>query len=112
MEEYKLNLTWLKNDFICEELYGPFVIKKDYEYVTNLKIKYSKVLKQAQNAGADEESILIIKKYKDKIIKAINSYYKADIGKCNTIIKNLIMDIGEEPFAVSSLKNSSAFPGT
>ena len=107
-----MNLTWLKNDFICEELHGPFVIKKDYEYINDLEKKYLIVLKRAQNAGADEESILIIKKYKDKIIKAINSYYKADISKCNTIIKNLIMDIGKEPFAVSTLKNSSAFPGT
>ena len=24
-----MRLAWLKNDFICKELYGPFVLEKD-----------------------------------------------------------------------------------
>ena len=36
---------------------------------------------QAQNAGADEESLNIIRKYSKKITEAINSYYVADISK-------------------------------
>ena len=106
-----MRLIWLNNGFICKELYGPFVLEKDIEYKKDLIKKYSIVLKQAIKAGADEESIRIIKKYKKKIIEAINCYYNADIAKCNIIIKNLIKDVGENPFAVSSLNNSFAFHG-
>lgn len=107
----EMRLIWLNNDFICKELYGPFVLAKDVEYKKDLIKKYSIVLKRAIKAGADEESIKIIKKYKKKILEAINCYYNADIAKCNIIIKNLIKDVGENPFAVSSINNSFAFRG-
>ena len=71
-----MRLAWLKNDFICKELYGPFVLEKDIEYKKDLIKKYSIVLKQAIKAGADEESIRIINKYKNKILEAIKCYYK------------------------------------
>lgn len=45
------------------------------------------------------------------IHQSIAKLLKADISKCNAIIKNLIIDIGEDPFAVSPLKDSYAFPG-
>lgn len=106
-----MSLLWINNDFICKELYGPFVLEKDIEYKKDLIKKYSIVLNQAINAGADEESIRIIKKYKKKILEAINCYYNADIAKCNIIIKNLIKDVGENPFAFSPLNNSFAFRG-
>lgn len=106
-----MSLLWLNNGFICKELYGPFVLGKDIEYKKDLSKKYSIVLNQAIKAGADEESIRIIKKYKEKIVEAINCYYRADIAKCNIIIKSLIKDVGENPFAVSTLNNSFAFPG-
>ena len=32
-----MRLTWLKNDFICEELYAPFKINKDIDYRTDLE---------------------------------------------------------------------------
>ena len=59
-----MRLAWLKNDFICKELYGPFVLAKDVEYKKDLIKKYSIVLKRAIKAGADEESIKIIIKRK------------------------------------------------
>ena len=106
-----MRLSWLMNGFICRELYAPFIISKDSDYLGDLKKKYATVLKQAQKAGADEESLSIIRKYSKKITEAINSYYVADISKSNAIIKNLLSDIGEDPFAVSTLNNSCAFPG-
>ncbi len=106
-----MSLSWLINGFIDKELYAPFVLDKDAEYLHDLSKKYSVIKKQAINAGADEESIRIIDKYKRKIIEAINCYYKADIAKSNIIIHNLIKDIGQNPFAVSTLNNSYAFPG-
>ena len=69
------------------------------------------VLQQAEIAKADDESIKIIKKFKNKILEALKCYYKADIEKCNIIIRNFIKDIGEDSFAVSLLNNSYAFTG-
>ena len=96
-----MGLTWMNNGFICKDLYAPFVLDKDSDYFDDLKMKYQIVLEKAEYAGADAESIKILKNFKNKILEALKCYYKADIEKCNTIIRNLIKDIGEDPFAVN-----------
>ena len=106
-----MRLTWVNNGFICKELYAPFVIEKDCDYYGDLKKRFNIMLKQAIDSGADETSIKIINKYKEKILEAVRCYYRADIAKSNTIILNLIKDIGENSFAVNTLQNSDAFPG-
>ena len=106
-----MKLTWMSNGFISKDLYAPFVLEKDSDYLEDLKKKYKHVIKKAGDAGADAESLKILDKYRKKILEAITCYYQANIEKCNTIIRNLIKDIGEEPFAVSTLKESYAFPG-
>lgn len=104
-----MRLAWLNNGFICKELYAPFFLSKDADYIKDLNKKFLLVQKQAEKAGADDESIKIIKKYKKKIIESLRCYYKADIFKSNTIIYNLLKDIGENPFAVNTLNKSFAF---
>lgn len=106
-----MKLSWLNNEFICKELYAPFVIDKDSEYLSDLKKKYKIVIRQAIKAGADAQSLWILNKYKNKILEALNCYYHADIAKCNTIIRNLIKDVESNSFAVSPLYKSYAFPG-
>lgn len=107
----KMKLSWMMNGFICRDLYAPFIIDRDNDYISDLKRKYKIVLNQAVKAGADEESLKTIRKFSKKIIEALNCYYTADIAKSNTIIKNLLIDIGEDPFAVNTLNSSCAFPG-
>ena len=53
--------------------------------------------------------IEIIKNYKKKILEALNAYYSADLSESSTIIRNLINDIGDDPFAVNTLQKSAAF---
>lgn len=106
-----MRLTWLNNDFICEELYAPFKINKDIDYRTDLEKKYSIVMKQAKNANADDESLKIIDTFSAKILKSLDLYYKADIAESNNIILELVNEIGDNPFAVNSVINSDAFPG-
>lgn len=106
-----MRLTWIENGFICKDLYAPFVLEKDLDYLDDLKKKYRIVINQAENAGADAESLKILKKFETKILEAVKCYYRADIEKCNTIIRNLIKNIGDNPLAVSLLKDSYAFPG-
>ena len=106
-----MGLTWLNNNFICKELYAPFILNKDCDYENDLRKKYNLILKRAKEAGADKTSIAIIEKYKKKILESIRYYYKADIARSNTIIENLLRDIGEDSFSVALLRDSYAFPG-
>ena len=77
----KMGLSWLLNGFICYDLYAPFVVKLDNDYYPHLMEEYNIVLNQAEKAGADDGSLAIIKKYRNKILEALRSYYKADIAK-------------------------------
>ena len=106
-----MELTWMFNDFICKELYAPFVVDKDNEYFDSLCEKYNLVICQAEKAGADEQSIKILQLYKRKILKALRSYYCADIEKCNKIIRKLVKDVKSHPLAVNTVNNSYAFTG-
>ena len=106
-----MRLSWLNNGFICKELSAPFFLSKDADYIKDLRKRFLLVKNQAEKAGADAESLKIIEKYRTKIIESLKYYYKADISRSNTIIYNLLKDIGEDPFAVNSLNDSYAFHG-
>ena len=106
-----MKLTWLKNGFICKELYAPFKISKDIDYRNDLEKKYNIVMEQAKKANADDESLRIINVFSTKILESLDLYYKADIAESNNIIFELVRDIGSNPFAVNSVINSDAFPG-
>ena len=106
-----MGLSWLMNDFICKELYAPYIIDRDSDYYDSLQNKFNIVLKQAKKAGADDESIAIIKRYSGKILESMRAYYNADLSKSSTIIRNLIQDLGDDPFAVNNLSASDAFFG-
>lgn len=106
-----MSLTWMENGFICKDLYAPLILEKDFDYFDDLKKKYKLVIQQAEGAGADDDSLKILSEFKSKILKALKCYYKADIEKCNKIIRNLIKDVGKDSFAVNTLDKSYAFPG-
>lgn len=107
-----MKLEWLNNGFICRELYAPFKLDKDSDYRNDLEKKYNIVMEQAKKAGADDESLRIIKKYRAKILESLDFFYKADIVSCNDIILDLVRDIGNNSFAINSVTNSDAFPGS
>ena len=58
-------LIWI-NDFIKKESYAPFVVEKDEDYYGDLCKKYKMMLATAEEAGADEKSIEIIKNTQKK----------------------------------------------
>ena len=107
-----MKLTWLNNGFICKELYAPFKLNNDIDYRSDLENKFSIVMKQAQNSNADSESLRIISAFSARILESLDLYYKADIAGSNNIIYELVKDIGDNPFAVNSVNNSDAFPGS
>lgn len=106
-----MRLVWLENGFICKELYAPFKIDKDSDYRDDLEKKYRLVMEQAKKAGADKKSLEIIFEYSQKILGALDLFYKADIAGCNNTILELVRGLENNPFAVTSVNNSDAFPG-
>lgn len=109
MEVCKM-LDWIRV-FVHRDLYSPFVIDKDNQYLDALKNKYKIVLDKAREGGADRDSLEIIENYRDKIIDALTLYYSADIAGCNNIVENIIRELQNDPYATSELKDSDAFPG-
>ena len=107
----KMRLTWLNNGFICKDLYAPFKIDKDSDYIKDLKNKYDIVINQAKKSGSDDESLRIIIDFSARILKSLELYYKADIAESNNIILELVKDIVNNSFAVNSVNNRAAFPG-
>lgn len=109
--EVGMELTWLNNIFMCEDLCAPFKLDRDIDYLENLKEKYEIVKQQALSANADKESLSIIDLFSKKILESLKLYYKADIAESNQIILDLVEKIGDNPLAVNLVNNSEAFPG-
>lgn len=103
-------LTWV-GKFIVKELYAPYVVEKDEDYYKDLREKYKLLFGTAKNAGADEESLNIIKRYSDSVKKSIRLYYDGSISKAHNMIKKLVKGCEEHSLAVSTIVNSEAFPG-
>ncbi len=104
-------LFWVKEAFKDKDLYAPFELEKDSDYYGDLCKKYNKMIKSAIDAGADSESISIIREYSDKIREAIKNYYKGNISTSHNQIKNLVKKCINNKLAVSELNKSYAFPG-
>lgn len=104
-------LTWVK-EIIVKELYAPFVVEKDEEYYSDLRKKYKLLYQLAKDAGADNESLTIIKKYSDKIKESIRLYYDGSISKAHNVIRKLIKGCENDKLAVNTLINSEAFSGS
>ena len=103
-------LTWVGR-FITKELYAPYAVEKDGDYYEDLKAKYRKLIQVSKDAGADDISLKIIKKYSEKVKEAVRLYYNGNISKSHNIIRNLVKDCADNELAVSTLVNSNAFPG-
>ncbi len=104
-------LSWVEK-FIDKELFAPFIVKKDSDYYTDLSKKFEVLYKDAQKAGADNESLHIIQKYTKKIKEAVLAYYKGKISTAHIKIKNLVSDCIDNKIAVNTICQSDAFAGT
>lgn len=103
-------LTWVEH-FINKELYAPYVVEKDEDYYKDLVKKYKLLFDIAKKAGADEESLKIIKKYCDKVKRSIRLYYDGSISKAHNVVRNLVKGCERDSLAVNTIINSEAFPG-
>lgn len=107
----KNSLSWVMNGFIRAELYAPFVVANDTEYISDLRKRYNLLEKAAKDADADEESVKIIQNYSKKVIEAIGKYNKGLISSSHQSIKNLVKGCLNNQLAYCEAVNSDAFPG-
>lgn len=105
-----MRLAWVNDKFIDKEFQTPFFVEKDSDYFSALKEKYELFYDRAKAAGADRVSLHIIDQYRNDMHEALESYYKSNIGKCYSIIENLVRTTTGS-LAVSPLEESRAFPG-
>lgn len=98
--------------FSGKEIHAPFIVEKDSDYYSDLRMRLTSFIKLLENAQADDISITIAKQYSNKVCEAVREYYNGNIGKCHRIIENLIRGCSNHELAVSELSKSRAFPGT
>ena len=103
-------LTWVEN-FIVRELYAPYVVKRDEDYYEDLKSRYILLVDVAKRAGADDESLKIIRKYSNKVKESIRLYYDGSVSKAHNIVRSLVKGCADETLAINTITNSEAFPG-
>lgn len=103
-------LTWVEK-FIVRELYAPYMVEKDEDYYKDLRKKYTLLYETAVKAGADEESLKIIKKYTEKLKESLRLYYNGNISKAHTVIRHLVKGCENNVLDVNTIINSEAFPG-
>lgn len=102
-------LSW-HYSFVRGEIEAPFTVNSDAEYYQDLRKRLTKFVNSLQDV-ADEESIMIAKKYSDKVCEALRDYYRGNISSCHQRIQNLVKNCGDNTIANALLNQSRAFPG-
>lgn len=54
-----MRLTWMNNGFICKDLYAPFVLDKDSDYLDDLK-KKGYISKMVNSRNRINEKIIFL----------------------------------------------------
>lgn len=106
-----MKLAWAEAGLNEIKIRLPIVIDKDIDYLDDLEQKYVELRKRAEQAGADAISLNIIDYFQKEILNSLRRHYNGDREASYKIIRNLICDIGDHPFATSKLNDSYAFPG-
>lgn len=102
---------WLTRGFIDKKLYAPFFVEKDSDYYDDLRNRYLLFYNKAKSSGADEASLKVIKRYKEKVLECIRDYYHGNITSFHQKIENLVKGVIDNRLAVDTINDSYAFLG-
>ena len=103
-------VTWIQS-FSEKDIQAPFSVDTDAAYYDDLRKRLTSFAKILKKVSADEESIVIAKKYSDKVCEALRDYYHGNISSCHQKIQNLVKNCCDNKLAVAPLAESRAFPG-
>ena len=73
-------VTWIRF-FSEKDIQAPFSVDTDADYYDDLRKRLTSFVTILKKASADEESIVIAKKYSDKVCEALRDYYHGSISK-------------------------------
>lgn len=106
-------LTWVHKfmKISNNEFRAPFVVQTDNQYYTDLRNRYSDFISNAEYAGADKESLDVIKKYTGTVMEAFWYFCRGQIDFAHKKIENLIKDCMESKLAVDVVGNDKALAG-
>ncbi|MGL5257093.1 MAG: hypothetical protein ACRC76_08640 [Proteocatella sp.] len=99
---------WLKK-LNKEEFYTPIEIDSDNKYYSDLKNKYSEILKMIELNDKYNPIVKEIKKIQDNILKAIQHYYSGDLQKSIKSISTIIKELECNEYVVNTVKENTAF---
>jgi hypothetical protein len=101
MPKYK----WIENLTIKEYLM-PFVIEKDADYMDALKCRLKFICEDMKKAGAEQRFVIQGQEVCDKLVNALDTYYKGNIWEAHMILDDIIHKIEHKSPAVASINET------
>ncbi len=105
------NYRWVREVFGSKELDAPFILDSDCAYFPALKEKLNFIYEKAMAVSAPEKICSTINEISEDLIRAIDFYYRGDIGDAQKTIIRRIRAIKKMPLAVSGINDSISFIG-
>lgn len=102
---------WLNQLDQNSSLYMPYNVDYDFQYFPELKKKLKLLINILEKNNAPKALIVCAKNYKNKVVKAIDLYYKGNIIDSHLIIKDLVKDCYGK-YSVFDVNNNPAFPAS
>ena len=108
--EKKEGLSWVRGA-IDRGFYAPFKVREDRDYYDSLRNLYGYFRKHCADAGADRESLDVIDRYKDCVLRALQLFYGGKIGDAHKVVKALVEECEDDKLAFASINGGFIFPG-
>ncbi len=102
---------WIRNVFLADEFNAPFTLEADSAYLPTLKEKLKLINIFLRENNAPDVVCAEIKNITDDMIRAMEYYYRGDIGKSQDTIYHMIKNVTKMPLAVSQIEDSISFIG-
>ena len=107
MEKYR----WIRDVFTAKEFDAPFILESDSAYLPNLKEKLRLINISLKTNNAPDPVCEEIKAITGDLIRAMENYYRGEIGKAQDTIYRMTKRIAKMPLAVSKIEDSISFIG-
>ncbi len=102
---------WIRDVFTAQEFDAPFILESDSAYLPTLKEKMKLINLSLSKNNAPAPVCAEIKDITDDLIRAMDYYYRGDIGKAQDTIYRMVKRAAKMPLAVSQIENSISFIG-
>lgn len=102
---------WARDVFTAKEFDAPFILEGDSAYLPALKEKMKLINNYLMEYSAPDPVRAEVKTISDDLIRAMEYYYRGEIGKSQDTIYHVIKRVAKMPLAVSQIEDSISFIG-